>query len=83
MQSTGTWEELDDVVSRLLTKMAENPQLTNPDSDLKLNKPELRIEVNREKVATVGASVDTVGRTLETLLGGRNVTALQDGHRTV
>ena len=79
VQSTGTWEELDDLVSRLLAKMAENPQLTNPDSDLKLNKPELRIEVNREKVATVGASVDTVGRTLETMLGGRNVTRFKMG----
>ncbi len=79
VQSTGSWEELDDTVSQLLTKMAENSQLTNPDSDLKLNKPELRIDINREKVAIVGASVDTVGRTLETMLGGRNVTRFKKG----
>lgn len=79
VQSTGTWEDLDDTVSKLLAKMAENPQLTNPDSDLKLNKPELRIDINREKVAVVGASVDTVGRTLETMLGGRNVTRFKMG----
>ncbi len=59
--------------------MAENPQLTNADSDLKLNKPELRIDVDREKVATVGASIDTVGHTLETMLGGRNVTRFKKG----
>jgi multidrug efflux pump len=59
--------------------MAENPRLTNPDSDLKLNKPELRIDVNRDKVAAVGASVSSVGRTLETLLGGRNVTRFKRG----
>lgn len=79
VQSTGTWEELDDTVSKLLAKMAENSQLTNPDSDLKLNKPELRIDINREKVAIVGASVDNVGRTLETMLGGRNVTRFKKG----
>ncbi len=79
VQSTGTWAELDEIVSKLLVKMAENPQLTNPDSDLKLNKPELRIDVNREKVAVVGASVATVGRTLETMLGGRNVTRFKMG----
>jgi multidrug efflux pump len=44
------------------------------DSDLKLNKPQLAIQVDREKVATVGAEVDAIGRTLETLLGGRQVT---------
>ncbi len=79
VQSTGTWEDLDDTVSKLLAKMAENYQLTNPDSDLKLNKPELRVDINREKIAVVGASVDTVGRTLETMLGGRNVTRFKMG----
>jgi multidrug efflux pump len=79
VQSTGTWEDLDDTVSKLLAKMAENSQLTNPDADLKLNKPELRVDINREKVAVVGASVETVGRTLETMLGGRNVTRFKMG----
>lgn len=79
VQSTGTWAELDAVVTKLLAKMAENPQLTNPDSDLKLNKPELKIEINREKVSVLGASVRTVGRTLETMLGGRNVTRFKMG----
>jgi multidrug efflux pump len=79
VQTTGTWDELDEMVQKLLAKMAENPQLTNPDSDLKLNKPELRVDVDREKVAMVGASVDSVGRTLETMLGGRNVTRFKKG----
>ncbi len=79
VQTTGSWEELDETVERLIVKMNENPNLTNPDSDLKLNKPELRIDVNREKIAAVGTSVDEVGRTLETMLGGRNVTRFKMG----
>ncbi len=79
VQSTLTWEELDELVQRLVVKMAENPRLTNPDSDLKLNKPELKIDINREKVSAVGASVGAVGRTLETMLGGRNVTRFKRG----
>jgi multidrug efflux pump len=79
VQTTGTWEELDVTVKKLLAKMQENPKLTNPDSDLKLNKPELRIEMNRDKIATVGSDVGTVGRTLETMLGGRNVTRFKKG----
>ncbi len=77
--TTGTWEELEEMVERLIRKMNENPRLTNPDSDLKLNKPELRVDVNREKIAAVGASVNSVGRTLETMLGGRNVTRFKMG----
>jgi multidrug efflux pump len=79
VQSTGTWEELGGTVDRLMAKMQENPRLTNPDSDLKLNKPQLKLEVDREKVAAVGSSVDEVGHALETLLGGRNVTRFKRG----
>lgn len=79
VQSSLSWEELGDLVQRLLVKINENPNLTFPDSDLKLNKPELNIDVNREKIAAVGASVDAVGRTIETMLGGRNVTRFKIG----
>ncbi len=79
VQSTGTWEDLDALVKSLIAKMAENPQLTNPDSDLKLNKPELRVDLNRDKIAAIGTSVTAVGRTLETMLGGRRVTRFKKG----
>jgi len=79
VQSTRSWEELDALVQRFVVKIGENPMLTNPDSDLKLNKPELKIDVNREKISAVGASVQGVGRTLETMLGGRNVTRFKIG----
>src|SRR3546814_13799388 len=79
VQSTGTWEQLDDIVQRMLTKMRDNPLLTNPDSDLELNKPELRVSVNREKISMVGSSVAEVGRTVETMMGGRNVPRFKRG----
>jgi multidrug efflux pump len=79
VQSTGTWDDLGATVQKLMAKMAENPKLTNPDTDLKLDKPQLKIDVNRDKVAAVGSNVATVGRTLETLLGGRNVTRFKMG----
>src|SRR3546814_11743764 len=63
----------------MLTKMRDNPLLTNPDSDLELNKPELRVSVNREKISMVGSSVAEVGRTVETMMGGRNVTRFKRG----
>ncbi len=44
------------------------------DSDLKLNKPKIAVNLNRDKAALVGVNVDDVGRTLETMLGGRQVT---------
>src|SRR5690606_14785097 len=42
------------------------------------NTPELRVHVDRDKLADVGVDVATVGRTLETMLGGRQVTRFKD-----
>ncbi len=69
-----SYAELNTAVEALMAKVREYPGLINPDSDLKLNKPQLRVEINRDKAAQMGVGVDTIGRTLETLLGGREVT---------
>ncbi len=74
LQTTGTYDELQAMVDRLFVRMADYPGLSNLDSDLKLNKPELRITVNRDKAATAGLEVDVIGRALETMVGGRQVT---------
>ncbi|MCW5606334.1 MAG: efflux RND transporter permease subunit, partial [Burkholderiales bacterium] len=69
-----SYEELDRMVEALLEKARASPVLANVDSDLKLNKPQLSIDINREKAAALGIQVETIGRTLESLLGGRQVT---------
>ncbi|MEK6594189.1 MAG: efflux RND transporter permease subunit [Pseudomonadota bacterium] len=69
-----SYEELDRVVGALVAKARSSPALANVDSDLKLNKPQLSIDINRDKAANLGIQVETIGRTLESLLGGRQVT---------
>ena len=61
-------------VESILAEAEKYPGLINLDSDLRLNKPQIDVEMDRERVADTGAGVLTVGRTLETLLGGRQVT---------
>ncbi|GAA5234791.1 efflux RND transporter permease subunit [Verticiella sediminum] len=69
-----SYPELAGVADRFMAELANYPGLRNLNSDLRLNTPELRVEVNRERIADVGADVAVVGRTLETMLGGRQVT---------
>jgi len=69
-----SYAELDKSVEALMTKVRAYPGLVNADTDLKLNKPQLKVNINRDKAAQMGVGVDTIGRTLETLLGGREVT---------
>ncbi|HQS82431.1 MAG TPA: efflux RND transporter permease subunit [Thiobacillus sp.] len=69
-----SYAELDKAVEALMEKVRAYPGLANADTDLKLNKPQLKVDINRDKAAQMGVGVDTIGRTLETLLGGREVT---------
>ncbi|MFM7294104.1 MAG: efflux RND transporter permease subunit, partial [Burkholderiales bacterium] len=76
------YPELALMVARLQDEVRKSPVLLNVDSDLRLSQPELRVNVNREKLGDLGIPVDTVGRTLETMLGGRVVTRFkQDGEQ--
>jgi multidrug efflux pump len=72
--TSASYEDLQQLTSQFLAELAKNPGLSNVDTDLKLNKPELSIAVKRDKAADLGVPVETIGRTLETLLGGRQVT---------
>ncbi|MDZ7594721.1 MAG: efflux RND transporter permease subunit [Thiobacillus sp.] len=69
-----SYAELDKAVEALMEKVRAYPGLANADTDLKLNKPQLKVDINRDKAAQMGVGIDTIGRTLETLLGGREVT---------
>src|SRR5690606_4208773 len=77
VQSSGTYEELDQMATRLLQALESYPGLESLESDLKLNTPEFRIEMDRAKVSDLRLDVNVVGRTLETLRGGRQVTRFE------
>ena len=69
-----SYEALEKMTDALLAKARQSKALANPDTDLRLNKPQLAVDIDREKAASMGIDVETIGRTLETLLGGRQVT---------
>jgi multidrug efflux pump len=69
-----SYENLSRVTQQMLAEIAKNPGFVQPDSDLRLNKPEILLEVDRDRAADAGVSVDQVARTVETMLGGRAVT---------
>ena len=74
IQTSESYEALNGYVDRLIAEAEKFPGLINLDSDLRLNKPQIVVEMDRERVADTGVGILTVGRTLETLLGGRQVT---------
>lgn len=74
VQTSDSYENLNRAMRALMDEVAANPGFVAPDVDLRLSKPELRIEVDRERAADLGVSVEAVARAIETMLGGRQVT---------
>ncbi len=66
---------------KLMQRMRDNPGLDNIQSNYEERKPELRVAVDRDRAADLGISLQTVGRTLETVLGSRIVTTYIDRDR--
>jgi len=72
--TSDSYANLARVTQQFVAEMGKNPGFVTPDNDLRLNKPELLLEVDRERAADAGVGVDQVARTVETMLGGRSVT---------
>lgn len=68
------YPDLQRLVDRFVDEARKYPGVQNLQIDLRLNTPEVRVRINRDKLSDIGVPVDTVGRTLETMLGGRQVT---------
>jgi multidrug efflux pump len=77
-----SYPELDRIVQNFIAEISKTGIVVSPQSDLRLNTPELKVAVNRDKLSDLGVSVETVGRTLQTMLGGRQVTRFKkDGEQ--
>jgi len=72
--TSDSYQNLSQVVRSFQDELAKNPGIVSVDTDLRLNKPEISMEVDRERAADMGVSVDAIARAVETMMGGRQVT---------
>jgi multidrug efflux pump len=79
IQSSASYEEINALADKLVERLRDNPGLADLDTDMRLNKPEVEVAIDRDRVADLGLDISVIGRTLETLLGGRNVSTFQIG----
>ena len=82
LQSSSSYEDLNGVARKLIAAIEDNPGFVDLDTDLRLNKPQIEVNIDRERAADAGLDISVIGRTLETLLSGRNVTRFEiDGQQ--
>ncbi len=71
-ETLAAWRDL------MLAEVAKNPGIVGMDYDYKETKPQIGVDIDRTRAADLGVPIDTIGRTLETLLGSRQVTTFTD-----
>jgi len=75
-----SYDQLAKATGLMMQEAQKLGYLVNMDTDLKLNKPQLEIDIDRKRAAELGVSVSDIGSTLETLLGGQRVTRFKRGN---
>ena len=65
------FEKLKEVVPKFLEEARKDPTFANVDVNLKFNKPELQVTIDRLKAAELGVNVLDVSQTLQLALSGR------------
>ncbi len=64
----------------IIDKAKANPGLANIDSDYRHTKPQMNIEINKDRAALLGISTKDIGQSLETLFAEKEVTTfIKDG----
>jgi multidrug efflux pump len=65
------FEKLRNVVPKFLEIAQEDPTFANVDVDLKFNKPEITVEINRTKARELGVSALDIAQTLQLAYSGQ------------
>ena len=69
-----TYEELEKIQNKVIRKLRSNKNLSRIESDYNRNKPEVKLIIDKNKAKDLGVSTQSIGRTLETLYGGKKIT---------
>ncbi len=68
---------LDTYAQELTNRLRGEGYLQNLRTNFKLNKPEVRLTIDRDRAGTLGVSVSEISRTLQILFGGQDITSVK------
>jgi multidrug efflux pump len=66
-------ENLREVLPAVMEKVSQSSVLTQADVNLKFTKPELQVEINRDKATQLGISTHDIGLTFQLALSGQRM----------
>ncbi|MDG1437144.1 MAG: efflux RND transporter permease subunit [Rickettsiaceae bacterium] len=73
LQTSLEYDDLDRTSQSFIDRMKSNPMFQNIERDFKASTPTLEIIINREKAYRYGTNINTIGKTIQYLIAGRQV----------
>ncbi len=67
------FEKIKEMLPKFLEEANKNPALQGVDTDLKFNKPELRVSIDRLKASNMGVTIQTISEALQLALSNRRL----------
>lgn len=74
-----TVEEVGEVSDRVVQRLRDRGIFASVDTDLRLTKPEVNVNINRDLASDLGVNVSTVSSEIYTLFGGRDIAKFKEG----
>jgi len=69
-----SYDQLERWQKLIMKELRKNKNLAAIESDYSKNKPEIKLVINRKKAQDLGVSIQSIGKTIETLFSGKTVT---------
>jgi multidrug efflux pump len=75
------WNKLTELSKELKERMRATQSAVDVDSDYRLGSPEVKIRPDRKRASDLGISMETIGRTIDSLVGGVRIVKFKDQGR--
>jgi len=74
VQTPQPFEQLNEMTNKFVDALRATGKFTALDTDLRLDKPQVKIDIDRDKAADLGIDAQSLGQTLGILVGGQQIT---------
>jgi len=68
-----SYEKLIEILPAFMEEANNDPRILFADVNLKINKPEISLTIDRERAADMNVSIDDIGKTLQSAFGGQRM----------
>ncbi|MBI3897048.1 MAG: efflux RND transporter permease subunit [Gammaproteobacteria bacterium] len=73
--------KIDELATQMVARLGQIPGIAKLDKDIKLDLPELRLTLDRERAAQLGITAADVAQALSIMTSGANVADFRDGNK--